>query len=138
MAFYINLAATSLRLVTRYGTTATLGRKSAGTFNPVTGSYSGAQTNTTGTIRCVVLTYTVEGVKQLFTGETRADNGIMEAFKQGRLRKLIIAASGAPFEPAAGDTVTGLESAEWTVLGVNPLKPDQTTPLIYTAAISRK
>jgi hypothetical protein len=135
---YTRVAAQALRQIRDAGTTTTLSRKTGGTFDPVNGTFSAAQDTTTGTIDCVVLTYTEKGVRQLITGTIEADNKVMKAFVQGRLRRLIIAASTAPFEPTNGDVVTGLESATWEVLGCNPLKPDGTTPLIYTVAVERK
>jgi len=135
---YARKAAQALRQIRDAGTTATLSRKTGGTFDPVAGTFSTGQDTTTGAIDCVILTYTEKGVRQLITGVIEADNKVMRAFVQGRLRRLIIAGSTAPFEPTNGDTVTGLESATWEVLGCNPLKPDGATPLIYTVAVERK
>ena len=135
---YSEIAQQALDQIRDAGKTATLSRKTAGTFDPVAGAFSAAQDTTTGTIDCVVLTYTEKGVRQLITGTIEADNRVMRAFVQGRLRRLIIAASTAPFEPTNGDTVTDLESSTWEVLGCNPLMPNGTTPLIYTVAVERK
>jgi hypothetical protein len=135
---YEEIAAQALAQIRDAGTTATMTRKSGGTFEPIGGTFSASQTTTTGTIDCVVLTYTEKGVRLLITGTIEADNRVMKAFVQGRLRRLIIAASTAPFEPTNGDVITGLESATWEVIGCNPLKPNGTTPLIYTVAIERK
>lgn len=135
---YTRVAAQALRQIRDAGTTATMSRNTGGTFDPVTGTFSADQDTTTGTIDCVILTYTEKGVRQLITGTIEADNRVMRAFIQGRLRRLIIAASTAPFEPSNGDTVTGLESSTWEVIGCNPLKPNGTTPLIYTVAVERK
>jgi hypothetical protein len=135
---YARVAAQALRQIRASGTTATMTRKAGGTFDPIAGTFSTGQDTTTGSIDCVILTYTEKGVRQLITGVIEADNKVMRAFVQGRLRRLIIAASTAPFEPSNGDTVTGLESSTWEVLGCNPLKPNGTTPLIYTVAVERK
>jgi hypothetical protein len=135
---YPEIAQQALDLIRDAGTTATLSRKTGGTFDPVAGTFSAAQDTTIGTIDCVVLTYTEKGVRQLITGTIEADNRVIKAFTQGRLRRLLIAGSTAPFEPTNGDVVTGLESATWEVLGCNPLKPDGATPLIYTVAVERK
>jgi hypothetical protein len=135
---YAEIAAQAFAQIRDAGTTATMTRKSGGTFEPIGGTFSASQTTTTGTIDCVVLTYTEKGVRLLITGTIEADNRVMKAFVQGRLRRVIIAASTAPFEPTNGDVITGLESATWEVIGCNPLKPNGTTPLIYTVAIERK
>jgi hypothetical protein len=135
---YPEIAQQALDQIRDAGTTATLSRKTGGTFDPVAGTFSAAQDTTTGAIDCVILTYTEKGVRRLITGTIEADNRVMKAFVQGRLRRLLIAGSTAPFEPTNGDVVTGLESATWEVLGCNPLKPDGTTPLLYTVAVERK
>jgi hypothetical protein len=135
---YSRVAAKALRQIRDAGTTAILSRKTGGTFDPVAGTFSVGQDTTTGAIDCLILTYTEKGVRQLITGTIEADNRVIKAFTQGRLRRLLIAGSTAPFEPTNGDVVTGLESATWEVLGCNPLKPDGTTPLLYTVAVERK
>lgn len=61
------------------------------------------------------------------------DDSLSEAFVQGRLRKLLIAAASAPGQPLSNDTIL-FEGAYWQVHGSTPLKPAD-VPIIYTAIV---
>ncbi len=55
---YARMAATAVRLLAKFGTTATLSQTSSGSYDPVSGEVSGEETNTY-TVRAVVLDYTM-------------------------------------------------------------------------------
>ena len=61
------------------------------------------------------------------------DDSLSEAFVQGRLRKLLVAAASAPGQPLPNDTVL-YEGAYWQVHGCTPLKPAD-VPVIYTLIV---
>lgn len=61
------------------------------------------------------------------------DDSLNEAFVQGRLRKLLVAAASAPAQPLSNDTVL-FEGAYWQVHGCTPLKPAD-VPIIYTLIV---
>lgn len=61
------------------------------------------------------------------------DDSLAEAFVQGRLRKLLVAAASAPGQPFSNDTVL-FEGGYWQVHGCTPLKPAD-VPIIYTLVV---
>jgi hypothetical protein len=138
MAFYDNMAATTLRLITSKGTTVTLSRSSAGVFDPITATYTTPQTVTSGNVKAVIVRYTTQGVKKLASGSILGDNTYLTAFASGKLRKVLIAALGAPFEPESGDTITNLSGQTWSVLGCNPVNINDATPILYEVACIAK
>lgn len=131
--FYERAAASALKLIKAKGQKLVLSKRgSDATFNPVVGRFTGAGTPVTGEIDCVVLPHSAGEVREMGGG----DNTYMEDFIRGKLRKLLIAASTAPFEPEAGNVVT-FESTTWELLGSIPLSPAG-TPVIYTATVRKK
>jgi hypothetical protein len=119
--FYDNMAETALSLLSQFGQSVTIKRET-NTIDPITG---------------VTSTVTVTGS---FTAiNPPASGGTVEAFDNRlggeaallyeNLRFLIIAASGAPFEPRANDLVQ-MGGVWYTVLGMTPISPAG-TPLVY-------
>lgn len=112
MSFYNNMALTALKLIASKGQAVTWQRRTAGAYNPATGSASVtvAEVTCTG----VMLDYkdrTTAGVNT--DGQTLVQRGD---------RKLLLAASGMPAAPLPGDSfVVGGES--WSVVFAKPLNP---------------
>jgi hypothetical protein len=131
-------AATALKLIKAKGLQLTISKRGGdAVFDPVTGGFTTAGADVTGTLDCVVLPYSGSTIRALADGSVTADNNYLQDFTEGRLRKLLAAASSAPFEPKAGHVVSGFESSVWEVIGCTPLNPAG-TPIIYTMAIRRK
>jgi len=120
MAFnYANAQATALRLLQNFGQVVTMSRVSAGTYDPGTGTTSGAVT-TTQQIQVASVPGSV-GQSGLFSDMRK------EALVKGRLRFFIGSAkkpdgSALDFEPAPGDRVT-FQGKEWEIFGSTPLAP---------------
>lgn len=121
MSFYSDLAADALSLISEYGQALPIQRVT-GTLDAVAGTVTEG-TPTTGTLRAVV----VPGKKNQIDG---LDNNLREALQAGKVRFLVAAASGAPFEPVATDKIT-FESETWVVAGCTPLNPAGTALLYY-------
>jgi hypothetical protein len=136
---YIGNAKSALALIKRKGAKGvTISRPGTdAVFNPVAGTETAAGTPLTGPIACVILPYNQAGVQQL-SASVSGDNADQREGVRGRMRKLLVAALGAPFEPDSGDTVANLESSSWEVLGCNPLCPDGVTNIIYDLTIRKK
>ena len=90
--------------------------------DPVTGAMSGDATPGT---------FTVVGPPVNLTGASEFDNDLKgdAALVSDDVRLLVVAASNAPFAPAAGDEVA-MDGRTWRVIGVTPVAPDG-TPLVY-------
>lgn len=58
------------------------------------------------------------------------DNGLLEAFVTGRLSKMLVAASSAPFCPTALDIVL-FAGGYWLVRSCTELNPTGATPILY-------
>lgn len=127
MIDYAQIAADALAAIQEAGTTATLARI-AKTFDPVTGAVS-LPVATKGTIDCVILPARSSDLPE------NMSNTLSEALVKGKLRKLLIAASGAPFEPEGND-IAAFGSVYWILLACTPLAPAG-TPVIYTAIVER-
>jgi len=124
MAFnYTNAQATALRLLQNFGQVVTMSRTSAGTFDPGTGTTSGA-TVTSQQIQVASVPGSV-GQSGLFSDMRK------EALVKGRLRFFIASATkpdgtALDFEPAPGDRVT-FQGKQWEVFGNTPLAPGGVT-----------
>lgn len=115
---YVTSAASALSLLQRLGKTLTLTRDGGGTFDPALGKYTSTASDTTASVSGVILPVTkVE------------DNSLLADLIQGRLRRIIIAASGLTFEPRARDKITD-GSTNLEVLGSTPINPAG-TPIIH-------
>ena len=127
MIDYAAIAQDALAAIEEAGRSVTLARLSK-TLDPVTGAVS-ATTCVKGSVSLVVLAASKSDLPE------KQSDALMEALLQGKLRKLLIAASGVPFEPAPVD-IASFDSAYWRVLGCTPLNPAGVA-LIYTAIVER-
>lgn len=123
--FYTRAAATTLRLITDKGQDITLSKPDGGTFDPALGKYTSTTPGTSGTAKGVVVPLT-----------KLADNRYLSELVEGKLRRVLVAASGAPFEPEAGDIAT-FDSEDWEVFGCTPVDPAG-TPVLYKMEVRRK
>lgn len=137
---YTRLAATALKLIRDKGTSSAIlsRRGDDAVFDPTTGTFTSGGTLLTGTIDCAVVPHSSGLIRALASGQVNADNAYVEDFIKGKLRKLIIAASSAPFAPESGDEVSNLDGSVWEVIGATPLAPDGLTAVLYTASIRKK
>ncbi len=112
MAFdYDEIAAEALELLTDFGSTATLTRGVAGTYNPAVGLTPG--TPTTETVTCAIFDYplrVIDGTR-ILTGDKQA----------------LMSAVGV-LPPKPGDTLTW-QSTVYTVVTSKPLAPAGTDVL---------
>lgn len=102
--FYANLAATALRLLTKYGQTVTVTRDVVGTVDPITGA------GTPGT----PVTFT--GKAAIFDYNVSLIDGVMI---QASDKRMVIESTN---EPQTSDVVT-TATGDFTVVAVNPLSP---------------
>ena len=117
--FYTGLAATALRLITDKGQALTLKKPDSGTFDPALGKYTADTTGESVTVQAVILPMT-----------KLEDNKYLGDLVAGKLRKILIAASGVD-EPIAGDHI--LEGTNvWEIFGCTPVSPAG-IPLLYKA-----
>lgn len=83
-------------------------------------SRTGKQVELTGEFTCVVLP--AKKANAIANFQTGFDNGYIEKLRAGKVRRLLVAASGAPFAPKQGDTVE-FDDVAWISLGCTPLAP---------------
>lgn len=128
MPSYAQNAQTALKLISAKGQSATLQRRGAdAVFNPTTGTFSTPGATLTMLLKCVVLPVGSEWAK---------DTTYAADFVRGKLRKLLIASVGLVSVPQVGDTVTGIESGTWKLIGFSNLSPAG-VDVVYTATIVR-
>lgn len=123
MGFYDNSAATAKRLLTKYGQPCPIRRLSK-TYDPIAGA-STENIKETGTLLSVVLPIG-NAARSLIAD---ADNKTIEDLISGKMRYIISAALGSPYEPEANDVIT-VAGADYVIRGVSPLNPAGTA-LIY-------
>lgn len=111
MSFYGNLAATALRLLTKFGQTTVFTRPTGDTFDPPAGSYSGGTTTT------------ITGKGAAFEYEKSEVDGTI--VQRGDL-KVYFEASTIP--PAQNDNCV-IDSINYRVMDVEPLSPGGTDVL---------
>ena len=97
--------------------------QSVADFDPVAGKESNKVT-ANGTIFAVVLPAS-KGTIQAF------DNRILDETTLTKLRFLLIAAKGRPFDPVAGNIIEA-EGRRWEIVGSTPLAPDG-EPILFKA-----
>lgn len=126
MANYQKNADGALKSIAKAGRSFTIFRPVL-VFNDVSGVPEDQET-LTGEITAVVLPR-YKG--QIFGS---LDDSFKEALIRGKLRTVLAAAKGAPFQPEALDIIV-IDGTNWQVIGCTPLAPDGTTPIIYTIGV---
>lgn len=127
MAFaYAPLAATARRLIDSFGQPVTLTRRTAGTFDPVTGAVTGAADETQAAV-AVLLDFTAAESGQAMTEGTQVRQGD---------KKMLIAAEGLIWAPDELTKVTDAAGTVWGISNMKTLSPAG-TPLVYTARAFR-
>lgn len=123
---YATAAADALELIREAGQSIQISRFTR-VPDPVTGGVT-ISSVAVGNIDAAVLPMGKTDIQKL-------DTRLAEALIEGKLRKLIVAASTAPFEPAPLDNLY-FEESYWIVRGNTPLNPAG-TPVIYTIIVER-
>ena len=118
-AFYDRMAATALRLIERFGLTATLSEVTPGEYDPVTGVETGGAT-LTQTGQLILLDYTVQ--------EAGIINAAGSLVQQGD-KKIMLAAKGLDWEPTMTTTIDA-GGFTWAITGIKTTNPAG-TPLLY-------
>ncbi|MFI8643884.1 hypothetical protein ACIGJK_03645 [Pseudomonas iridis] len=118
-AFYDRMAATALRLIERFGLTATLSEVTPGEYDPVTGVETGGAT-LTQTGQLILLDYT--------TQEAGIINAAGSLVQQGD-KKIMLAAKGLEWPPTMTTTVLA-DGLTWTIVNIKSTNPAG-TPLVY-------
>lgn len=118
-AFYDRMAATALRLIERFGLTATLSEVTPGEYDPVTGVETGGA-NLTQTGQLILLDYTVQ--------EAGIINASGSLVQQGD-KKIMLAAKGLEWPPTMTTTVLA-DGLTWTIINIKSTNPAG-TPLVY-------
>jgi hypothetical protein len=103
MSFYSNMAATALRLVTKYGQSITLTRPTGGTFSPTTGAETGGTTTT-------------------ITGYGAAVPWEKTATDQNVNNDLMVILEATSTAPAINDTCT-INSVAYKVVSIDIISP---------------
>jgi hypothetical protein len=130
MAFdYAGAADTALELIADAGAQIPIKRVS-NALNAVAGSV--VATNQTGTLTAVVLPAKATA-NELVNGT--ADNRILEGLRKGKVRFILAAAKGAPFEPDANDVLT-FDGFDWSAFSSVALKP-AAVPVVYKIGVIR-
>jgi hypothetical protein len=118
-AFYDRMAATALRLIERFGLTATLSEVTLGEYDPVTGVGSEpASISQTG--QAILLDYTAQ--------EAGVINAAGSLVQQGD-KKIMLAAKGLEWPPTMTTTILA-DGQTWTIVNVKSTNPAG-TPLVY-------
>lgn len=123
MSLYDEAAATAYELLAEAGKTVAI-RRLEKAYDPSTGEAS-ELVQESGEMKAVVLPF-ASAPKSI---QIEADNKIISTLVAGKLRYILAAALGVPFEPVANDVIT-LENETFTVVGCTPLKPTD-TPVLF-------
>lgn len=118
-AFYDRMAATALRLIGRFGLTATLSEVTPGEYDPVTGVETGGAT-LTQTGQLILLDYTAQ--------EAGIINAAGSLVQQGD-KKIMLAAKGLEWPPTMTTTVLA-DGLTWTIINIKSTNPAG-MPLVY-------
>lgn len=118
-AFYDRMAATALRLIERFGLTATLSEVTPGEYDPVTGVETGGAT-LTQTGQLILLDYTAQ--------EAGIINAAGSLVQQGD-KKIMLAAKGLEWPPTMTTTVLA-DGLTWTIINIKSTNPAG-MPLVY-------
>lgn len=128
MTFYANMAEVALAKVTQFGREITVTRYGSSNSDPAAGTVD-KSVEATGTLKVLILPAS-KGTVEAFDNRLQGGTLIEE-----KLRYLLAAAKGAPFEPRSLDEVS-FDGIKWKVLGCTPLSPAG-TPLLYKMGVMR-
>ena len=118
-AFYDRMAATALRLISKFGQTATIKDVTAGSYDPVTGTGT-PDTPIDQPAELILLDYSSQ--------ESGAKDAEGTQIKAGD-KKILIAAKGLLWAPKLTSTITA-DGADWRIVNVKSSNPAG-TPLVY-------
>ena len=118
MAFYDDMAATALELLTEFGVTITLPRTTGGSIDPVTGSVIA------GTDASVTTTGLIKPYPDNLIDGTRIMQGD---------RELVLSNEQDPL-PTDTPTIGG---ENWSIVSIKTIKPDDATPVVYFCQVRR-
>ena len=128
MSLGSDLALKAFAQVKRFGVPIVIATRTNGAYDPATGASSATeQTQST----YAVVQPASGGTVQAF--DIRFERGTLI---ETNLRALMLSAHGLSFIPGPGDTVTGIEAATWTVLGVTP-QSVAGVPVSYNMTVRR-
>lgn len=133
MIDYADIAAGALTAIQEAGATVVISRF-AEAYDPVTGE-SIATLDVTGTFAAVILP--AKKANAIAGFQVGFDNSYAEKLRAGKVRALLIAATGAPFAPKQGDVAT-FAGQDWELLGCTSLNPALTVPIIYKVEVASK
>ncbi|OBY91179.1 hypothetical protein A6723_024290 [Pseudomonas sp. AU11447] len=119
-AFYDRMAATALRLISRFGSEQTLRDVTAGVYDDVSGTWTTPPTDISQPAQLLLLDYTLQE-----SGQQYAEGS---EIRQGD-KKIIIAARGLAWAPAL-TTRIDVDGVLWQVVNVKEANPAG-TPLVY-------
>lgn len=129
MSFYDAMADTALQLIQNRGNSYPIRRESP-VSDPVSGSVDPDPVISSGTIQAIILPAS-KGTVEAFDNRVATDSTRLR-----KLRFVLAAAKGFPFEPQNGD-ILEVNGEDWLILGATPLAPDGTTPLIYKMGVEK-
>ena len=116
MSLYTRLAATSLRLLTKYGQSVTLRKYTTGAYDPTTGA--GANTITDTTRKAALFDYNRMGYGQTLQGSTLVQQGD---------KQCLMDANGAA--PTLADHII-IGTVEYVIKDIKEVNPAG-TPMLY-------
>lgn len=128
MTFYDNMAEVALAKITQFGREITITRFGSSNSDPAAGTVD-KPVEATGTLKALVLPAS-KGTVEAFDNRLQGGSLIDE-----KLRYILAAAKGAPFEPRSLDEVS-FDGIKWQVLGCTPLSPAG-MPLLYKMGVMR-
>lgn len=117
--FYERMAATALRLITRFGQAGTISDVTPGTYDPATGATTG-DTPISQTAQMILLDYSLQESGAKYNEGTQVLAGD---------KKILIAAQGLAWAPMMTSRVTA-DGAVWQVVNIKVSNPAG-TPLVY-------
>lgn len=119
MAFYDDMAAVALELITEFGSEQTLLDVTPGTYDPVTGETTG-DTPISQPAQVILLDYTLQESGQQYADGTQIQQGD---------KKIIIAAQGLAWAPGP-TTKVDVGGVIWQIVNIKESNPAG-TPLVY-------
>jgi len=112
MTFYSRMAATALRLLTKFGKPVTLTRTSGGAYSPVTGPILA------GTDASVTTTGLIKPYPNRLIDGTRIQSGD---------REIVLSSEHTPLM----DDKPNIGGQVWNIINIKTVKPDDATPVVH-------